>query len=265
MKFLRLLTKTAAAQTLGADACWLLTIVVCTEDVTHYKRGVTFYTGQLLPLLSFGKWERLDAARKRAVDAGWLNYEAPAPGSRKPGTYWVTIPQWAKSLSDSWADEGTPAYPDLGDCEDSQYPDLGDVQLPRSPERSPGAYPDLGDALGEPPSLPLHTYNPNKGKHTRRGGVFVVPSVEEVAGYAKEINSSIDATYFIDYWTARDWKFNRGGKMKDWKATLRNWKHMDTQRSNGNGTGRTNGRKPGAYRGGPGEKFDPTVEYGAGF
>ncbi len=47
MKFLRLLVKTAAAQTIGTDGCWLLTIVVTTEDKTRYRRGVTFYNEQL--------------------------------------------------------------------------------------------------------------------------------------------------------------------------------------------------------------------------
>src|SRR5262245_38558243 len=110
MKFLRLICKTAAAQTIGSEACWLLTIIVTLEDVKRYREGVTFYNEQLMPLLGCTRWHTFDRVRRRAIDGGWLHYEAPPSGVRgKPGIYWVTIPVEAEGLPDTFSDEGEPS------------------------------------------------------------------------------------------------------------------------------------------------------------
>lgn len=89
-KFCRLLTKSAAALTLGPEVCWLLTIIVMQEDAVQYKRPVNFWNEQLMTLCGFGSKKRLVTARDKAVKAGWLNYEQ---GDRlKPGVYWVANP-----------------------------------------------------------------------------------------------------------------------------------------------------------------------------
>lgn len=56
---------------------------------------------------------------------------------------------------------------------------------------------------------------------------FVPPTIEEVKEYCQERNNNIDAEYFVDYYTARDWRLKGGEKMKDWKATVRNWEKRD--------------------------------------
>lgn len=52
---------------------------------------------------------------------------------------------------------------------------------------------------------------------------FTPPTVEEVAAYCKERNNGIDAEYFVDYQTARNWVLSNGKQCKDWRATIRTW------------------------------------------
>lgn len=249
MKFLRLLAKTAAAQIIGADACWMLTVIVTTEDVTRYRRGVTFYNEQLMPLLGITRWHRLDAIRRKAIGAGWLHYEAPPKGLRgKPGVYWVTIPAYAEGLPDSQFDEGELSTESVDTPVDSHHPPSTE-----SVDRCVDTPVDgCVDRCVEPPyPTPNPEPNPNK-KQARAGKRFIPPTVEEVSEYAKQIDfKDIDAAYFVDYYAARDWKLKGGQKMSDWQAAVRTWKRNETQGSNGNG--RTNGyigpRKPGTGNG----------------
>lgn len=102
-KFCRKLAKRTAAQEIGAEACWLLTIVAMTEDARWYSGAVTFYNMQLAAMCGFDSENRLARHRAKAVDAGWLHYEAG--GKRKPGVYWVTVPEGGDT-EDTPIDEG---------------------------------------------------------------------------------------------------------------------------------------------------------------
>lgn len=103
-RFVRLTHKECLAQRIGTDAAFLLSVIAFQEDACRYKRPVSFYTNQLLPICGFAKWDRLDRARKAAVEAGWLSYEEG--GHRKPGTYFVTIPEGLEDTPDTAIDEG---------------------------------------------------------------------------------------------------------------------------------------------------------------
>ena len=123
-RVLRLAIKTALAQELGADTLALLCVVAMTEDARRYRGPVTFWNNQLLPLVGFSKWERLDKARKAAVNAGWLVY---APGGRhQPGRYRVTIPAELQEVEDAAVDESK--YPAEGD----QTGDQESLDLPQT-------------------------------------------------------------------------------------------------------------------------------------
>lgn len=52
---------------------------------------------------------------------------------------------------------------------------------------------------------------------------FVPPTVEEVQAYCVSRHNGIDAQYFWDYQTARNWVYKGNVKMKDWKAAVRTW------------------------------------------
>ena len=102
------------------------------EDAKRYKGAVTFFNEQLMPLIGVTKWETLDNARQRAVNAGRLEYVPGNRGQRQPGRYWVTIPKGLDDLADA-------------PCDESQYPAKGD----RGGERD-------GDRGGEHSTLSLN-------------------------------------------------------------------------------------------------------------
>ena len=58
---------------------------------------------------------------------------------------------------------------------------------------------------------------------------FVPPSVEEVRAYCIERKNGIDPHYFVDYYTARGWKYNGGQAMKDWQSAVRTWERREKQ------------------------------------
>lgn len=52
---------------------------------------------------------------------------------------------------------------------------------------------------------------------------FVPPTLEEVKNYCDERQNCVDASSFIDYYSARGWELTKGRKVKDWKACVRTW------------------------------------------
>ena len=98
-KFVRRLAKSAAAQEIGPEACWLLTVIAHQEDAVHYRRAVTWYEGQLMPLVGLKCRRTLARVREKAIEAGWLHYEPGRKGVA--GVYWVLIPDHAEPFDDS--------------------------------------------------------------------------------------------------------------------------------------------------------------------
>ena len=58
---------------------------------------------------------------------------------------------------------------------------------------------------------------------------FTPPTVEEVRAYCQERNNGIDPEAFVDYYTARGWKYGQGKPVADWKASVRTWEARDKQ------------------------------------
>lgn len=97
-RLVRLLQKSCSANVIGIEACWLVTCIAQVEDSKRYSGPVTYWNGQLLPVTGFQSWGRLDRARKKAVDAGWLHYE---PGqNRQVGIYWTLVPNGIEATFD---------------------------------------------------------------------------------------------------------------------------------------------------------------------
>lgn len=82
--------KAVVAQDLGHDVFTLLVVVAMTQDSNRHKSLVTFYSRQLIDVCGFGSESTLFRIRKKAVDAGWLTYEAGA--KRKPAKYAIRLP-----------------------------------------------------------------------------------------------------------------------------------------------------------------------------
>jgi len=132
-KAIRLLGKTCAAQEIGPEACWLVTVIAHTEDAKRYRGPVTFYNEQLMPIAGFGGRARLVRARQKAMEAGWLHYEEG--GKRRPGRYWILIPPNVADLPDGPIDESTEG----SSCSDSEQQTEGDDTSRSKTERQPDA------------------------------------------------------------------------------------------------------------------------------
>ena len=57
---------------------------------------------------------------------------------------------------------------------------------------------------------------------------FVKPNLDEIRIYIEEDNLNVDANTFFDYYESNGWVVGKN-KMKDWKATLRNWSRKNIQ------------------------------------
>jgi hypothetical protein len=63
----------------------------------------------------------------------------------------------------------------------------------------------------------------------------VVPTVEEVSAYCRDRDNGIDPDQFIDFYTARDWKFGPGKPVADWQACIRTWEQNPKHSHESNG------------------------------
>ena len=58
---------------------------------------------------------------------------------------------------------------------------------------------------------------------------FTPPTVEEVRAYCRERKNEIDPEVFVDYYTARGWKYGQGKPVADWKAAVRTWERRESK------------------------------------
>ena len=100
----RLLFKTCMAAETSPTAALLVVFVAHTEDAKHYTAAPTFFNDQLCRVLGTNRWHTLEIARRAAINAGWLHYEAG--GTHKPGRYWTLIPTQFAEIDDCPTDEG---------------------------------------------------------------------------------------------------------------------------------------------------------------
>jgi hypothetical protein len=98
-RYVRLLTKVAAANEISPETCWLLAMIVHQEDSCRYRKAITFTNPQMMPIFGAHSPEKLEAARDRAVAHGWLHYEKGWKGV--PGRYWVLIPPDYEGVEDA--------------------------------------------------------------------------------------------------------------------------------------------------------------------
>ena len=159
MRFLRLLTKAAAAMHIGADGCMLLMIVVGQEDACRYTRSVSFWNHQLETLLGLRGVDEhaLRRIRDRCVRAGWLQYSAG--NKQQPASYFVTIPAAVNQLPD-------------GSCDESQQQSSGNTApIPQqtrqeSGENTAGKRQESGENTA--PSIPSPIPNPNPRREAQQ-------------------------------------------------------------------------------------------------
>lgn len=56
---------------------------------------------------------------------------------------------------------------------------------------------------------------------------FTPPTKDEILQFCQENGLSIDVDYFIDHYNSNGWLIGGKSKMKDWRATVRNWARRD--------------------------------------
>lgn len=69
----------------------------------------------------------------------------------------------------------------------------------------------------------------SKGETKKKRKRFTPPTVEEVRSYCQERNNGIDPDAFVDYYTARGWKYGQGKPVEDWKAAVRTWERRESK------------------------------------
>ena len=90
-RMIQLMSFCSAATEMGPAAAWLVATVAILEDERGYPGSVALYNSELVKMLGFNSWNKLDHARKVAIQVGWLDYQ---PGhNRSPGKYHAMVPQ----------------------------------------------------------------------------------------------------------------------------------------------------------------------------
>ena len=64
-----------------------------------------------------------------------------------------------------------------------------------------------------------------KPKKKRQQKAFTPPTVEEVQKYITEKGYTVDAAYFVSYYTDLDWHDKNGNPVKNWKQKIITWKN----------------------------------------
>lgn len=108
------------------------------------------------------------------------------------------------------------------------FSDLAESILPKGqmdlPERA-----NQFSQKGEPIPDNNTDNNPNNNTDREKRKRFTPPTVEEVRAYCQERNNSIDPDAFVDYYTARGWKYGQGKPVADWKAAVRTWERRESK------------------------------------
>ena len=131
-------------------------------------------------------------------------------------------------------------------CEnDTPSPSKIDRARPSKNDSARGVKNDRANIIINSKSLLLnntnrHITNPNntnpnniKEKNLKKESPsnFKKPSLEELESYAKEIEANFSVNHFFDYYEANGWKVGKNS-MKDWRATMRMWKHRSQSEIN---------------------------------
>lgn len=161
-RFVRWLIKTCAAMSIGADGCFLCTIVAATEDSKRYRSAVQFYNAQLAML---GGWsiDTLDRVRRRCIDEGFLHYERG--GNRTPGLYWVLV-------DDSLAD--APELGPIGELESDFSPQVAEHPADNSAIEPRGSH---GQTREEPAELTYRSFPKSSPPPPQSDRLSVTPTV----------------------------------------------------------------------------------------
>jgi hypothetical protein len=173
-KFVRLLTKSCAAQDIGLNAFALLCVIVHQEDSARYCGPVRFWNEQLMSTLSLSP-RALRDARDRAIEFGWLVYYREH--DRATGRYFVTVPEQFSGLSDAPIEEPCAVRGEVSS--EGSGANLHKEVTSNCTTKRPGSAPEPS-----PPSIPIPNPIPiySPGDEIQIPGKVNKPAVLEMAG-----------------------------------------------------------------------------------
>jgi hypothetical protein len=226
-RFVRLLMKSCAAMDIGQQSCLLLCYIVHTEDAARYSGPVRFWNEQLLTTLAMSP-KQLRAARDKAIEFGWLNYDRDS--DRTVGRYFVLIPEHLNNIPDG---EIEPSVPSSGPV---SSPLSGPKQHQIGDHKRTGNGTTKGPGMG-PPSNPIPNPIPKTKTQadadassvpqmaeakSRRKPAFVKPTVSEIIAYVIEIKATVDAKEFFRHYESNGWMVGRN-PMRNWQMAVQQW------------------------------------------
>lgn len=97
----------------------------------------------------------------------------------------------------------------------------------RSHERSANG-PANGPRTGNPLSINKRIKEEKKEERI----VMANPTLDTIREYIYTENLMVDPDRFFDYYESQGWKLSNGNKMKDWKASCRNWHRKEVEKMN---------------------------------
>lgn len=74
-QIVRAMIQARAIDAIGIAGCLLVAFVAAKLESQRHKGDACFFNMDLQMALGIAKWERLDAVRRRAIEAGWLSYK----------------------------------------------------------------------------------------------------------------------------------------------------------------------------------------------
>ena len=251
-KFVRMLTKSCAAQDIGLNAFALLCVIAHQEDSARYCGPVRFWNEQLMSTLALSP-RALREARDKAVKFGWLTYFRE--NDRATGRYFVTIPKRFAGLSDAPIEEPE-VFSGAVPCEVSSEASCADLHKEVHKEVTSNRTRSEHESAPEPspPSIPIPDPIPlpeTQGDavassvpqvaeaKSRRKPAFVKPTVSEIIAYVIEIKATVDAKEFFRHYESNGWMVGRN-PMRNWQMAVQQWNARNKK-----GGLYDNARKPG--------------------
>lgn len=72
-----------------------------------------------------------------------------------------------------------------------------------------------------------------RNKEKKKGRIVMAnPTLDTIREYIYTENLMVDPDRFFDYYESQGWKLSNGNKMKDWKASCRNWHRKEVEKMN---------------------------------
>lgn len=166
-----------------------------------------------MPILSLSKRSLYDRLQKMVKFGILKHYHSKLGGSF---SYYCVGPNYCNLVS-------LPSEENFRPYEENFIPLGSKLPTPRKQTSEP-----LGSKL---PNKDHSTNNPSSKDPSSKDRFklqrFTPPSVDDVRQYCYERGNNIDAEAFVDYYTARGWKYGQGRPVVDWKAAVRTWEKRE--------------------------------------